>query len=199
MPYQPLHQAQLGRGVPVPGGTTGARDCGPRSWQMAADARSHGRIRPGVRRLRRRAGAPGPVPTSIDHARRALHGLPVAGRTPLRYYRKRRVAEVRQAVRRGKPVHLAIDYGAWNRSQRGRTGDPNFRGSHSVLITRQRKRGHGVEWLLFDPLDDGRRRGIERGGRWVLRRHLIAAAVKLAGGNRNGIWAGVIGGANRVR
>jgi hypothetical protein len=61
----------------------------------------------------------------------------------------------------------------------------------------ERDRGAGVEWLLADPLDDGRRAGIARGPRWVLRRQLVAAAVALAGGKRDGIWAGVIGGGRR--
>lgn len=193
MPNDPIHQAQLGRGIPVPGRTRGSLDCGPRSWQMGADDRTNGRVRPGVRALRRRAGVTGPQATSTADAQRALDGLRVPGRTPLRYYRKSSAAAVRQAVRNGRPVHLGIDYGAWNDSQRRRTGDPRYRGGHSVLVARERRRGAGVEWLLFDPLDDGRRPGIERGGRWVLRRDLLAAATSFAGGSGR-VHAGVIGG-----
>jgi hypothetical protein len=196
MPYRSIHQAQLGRGIPVPGRTRGSRDCGPRSWQVAADQRSAGRKRIGVRALRRRGGVPGPQATSMSDAKRALHGLPVPGRRPLRAYIKRRVSEVKQAARNGRPVVVAIDYGAWNDRDAG-TGDPRFRGPHSVVILEQRDRGAGVEWLLMDPLDDGRRAGIERGSRWVRRRDVIAAMLALAGGNRSGIWALVVAGGQR--
>lgn len=191
MPYVPIHQKQLGRGVPVPGKAQGSRDCGPRSWQMGVDARSKGRKRPGVRALRRRGGVTGPQATSIDDAHRALDGMNIPGRTPLRYYRKRQATAAQKAVAAGKPVHLAIDYGKWNDVMRKDTGDPAFRGGHSVLVFGERRRGSGIEWLLFDPLDDGRRKAIPRGPRWVLRKHVMAAARALGG-----IWAGVIGGAN---
>jgi len=195
MPYQPVHQKQLRRGVPVPGRTRGSRDCGPRSWQMIADARTRGRVRPGVYRLRRRAGVSGPQATSIDDGQRALNGLPVPGRKPLKAWRKRKLRDLNAAVRAGRPAMVAIHYGHWNRTQDKRTGDPNFTGAHAVAILDERRRGAGIEWLLGDPLDDGRRKGIERGARWVKRKDVNDAALALAGGNRNGIWALVVGGA----
>jgi len=197
MPRIPEHQAQLGRGIPVPGRTRGALDCGPRSWQGGIAARTGGRLFRTVARLRARGRVPGPVPTNIDDARRACDGLRVPGRRSLRYYRRRRARDVRRAVRAGLPVQLAISYRAWNESQDERTGDPRFMGGHSVLIYGERVIGdqHGVEWLLYDSLDDKRRRGIPQGPRWVKRRDLIAAAVALAGGDRDGIWAGIFGGA----
>lgn len=193
MPYIPRHQKQLGQGVPVPGKAQGSRDCGPRSWSMGVDARSKGRKRPSVRLLRHRGGVPGPQPTSIDDAHRALHGMIIPGRTPLRYYRKAKATAVQHAVAAGKPVHLGIDYGTWNDVMKGDTGDPRFRGGHSVLVFGERRRGAGIEWLLFDPLDDGRRKGIPRGSRWVLRKHVMAAAKALTPGR---VHAGVIGGAH---
>lgn len=197
MSYQPALQPQLGRGIPVPGRTRGSRDCGPRSWQMGIDARTRGRVHHTIAWLRNRGRVPGPVPTSIDDARKAIDGLAVPGRSPLRYYRRRKVAGVRKAVRAGFPVQLGIDYGAFNRLQRKRTGDPNFSGGHSVLVYGQRDGKRGVEWQLFDPLDDGRRAGIPRGPRWVPRKHLIKAAVALAGGDREAIYAGIVAGGRR--
>ena len=194
MPYLPKHRRQLGEGVRVPGRARGSMDCGPCSWEVLADKQSAGRVKPGRVQLRKRANVSGPQPTNIDDAWRALNGYPVPGRTKLRYYRKRRVAQVRRAVRLGRPVQLAIAYFDWNKTQRRATGDPNFLGGHSVAIVAERRRGPGVEWLLYDSLDDRRRPGIPAGARWVLRRHVISAAVALAGGNRNGIWAGVMGG-----
>jgi hypothetical protein len=96
----------------------------------------------------------------------------------------------------GRPVVLAISYWQWNKTKDKRTGDPNFIGAHSVLIFGERRRGHGVEWLLFDPLEDGRRSGIERGATWQRRRDVMAAALALVGGDRQGLWALVIGGAH---
>lgn len=195
--YRPSHQAQLGRGIPVPGRTRGSLDCGPRSWQVLVDARTHGRARPTLAALRSRGGVPGAVPTSVDDARRAIDGLPAGrGRTRLRYYRRRTVAAVRKAVRAGFPLHLCIDYGAFTDAQDGRTGDPRFRGGHSVAIVAERHEpGQPVEWLLHDSLDDARRRGIPQGPRWVARRDLVAAAVALGGG-REAIWAGIVAGGN---
>lgn len=200
MPYVAKHQPQLGRGVPVPGRSRGSVDCGPRSWQMVADQRTDGRIRPGVKRLRRRGSVPGPQPTSLTDAWRALDGRRVPGREPLRFYRKRTVAQLKQGVRKGRPAVVAISYRAWNASQ-DETGDPYFTGAHSVAILGERDRraqGSRIEWLISDPLDDGRRSGIARGPRWVLRRDVINAAVAL-GGSRNRIYAGIVGGGRRAR
>lgn len=195
MAYQPVLQTQLGRGIPVPGRTRGSRDCGPRSWQMGIDARTRGRVHHTIAWLRARGRVPGPVPTSIDDAKRAIDGIRVPGRGPLRYYRRRTVAAARKAVRAGYPLQLGIDYGAWNKSQRRHTGDPRFTGGHSVLVFGQRVTDHGViQWHLFDPLEDHRRPEIPRGPRWVDRKDLIAAAVELAGGRRDAIYAGVIAG-----
>jgi hypothetical protein len=128
--------------------------------------------------------------------RRALSGLPVPGRTPLRAYVRRDAARIKQAIRRGRPVVLAISYLAWNRTTEKRTGDPRFIGAHSVLVFGERRRGHGVEWRLFDPLEDGRREGIERGPTWRRRRDVMAAALALVGGDRGAMWALVVAGAN---
>jgi hypothetical protein len=198
--YQPKHQPQLGRGIPVPGRTQGSRDCGPRSWSMGVDARSKGRRRPSVRWLRKRGNVEGPQPTSIDDAKRAVHGLAVRGRSPMRYWRTRSVAKVRQWVRKGRPVQLAIDYGTWNDLRDHETGDPRFRGGHSVMIYGQRKTVNLVEWQLFDPLEDGRRAGIVSGPSWVPRWQVVRAAKALGEQyGRRDIWAGLIGGAHGQR
>ena len=192
---RPKHQAQLGRGTLVPGSATrGTRDCGPRSWQMGIDAQTRGVRRPGVGKLRRHAGAIGPRATTFLHARRAIDGMAVPDRTRLRYYIRRRLADVRQAVRAGRPVHLGIDYGRFGDLMGGTVGDPAFRGGHSVLVCGQRQRRGRVEWRLFDPLDDGRTPRTPKGPRWVPRAALTRAAVVLANGDPDRIWAGVFGG-----
>jgi len=198
--YMPKHQRQLGVGVRVPGRTRGSRDCGPRSWSMGVDARSKGRRRPTVVWLRKRGGVEGPQSTSIDDAKRAVHGLRVRGRSPMRYWRTRDVANVRRWVRKGRPAHLAIDYGKWNDLLGDRTGDPRFRGGHSVMVYGQRRERGLLEWLLWDPLEDGRRAGIPVGPTWYPRWQIISAARALgARYGRSDIWAGLIGGAHGRR
>ena len=98
---------------------------------------------------------------------------------------------VKKAVARGAFVQLAIDYGKFNDMQKRKTGDPNFRGGHSVGVMGERKKNGVVEWLMFDPLDDGRRSGIPKGPRWVKRGDLIAALK--AFGTGGSVYAGVFG------
>lgn len=198
MTYRPRHQPQLNRGVPVPGRTKGSRDCGPRAIQMAMDKQTRGRLKPGPVELRQRMGKEGPTTTTIWDAKKGVESY--KGGTnykPMRYYIKRKVTEVKQAVRSGKPVQLAIHYGVLNDRLR-KTGDPYFRGGHSVMVCEQKTRKDGtVLWLLFDSLDDARRSTIPQGPRWVKREDVIAALKALAGGNANAIFAGVIGGGQK--
>ena len=186
MTYLPKLQTQLNRGTPVPGRTKGSRDCGPRSVAMAVDAATEGQVKLTITQVRARMGVPGPQLSNVDDAKRGVESL-----RGLRYTRLATVAKLRQAVVSGKPVHLCIDYGTFDRLA-GSTGDPNFTGGHSVLVYGQRKANGAVWWRLFDPLDDGRRAGIPTGPRWVKRQHLLAAALDFGGGQA--ILAGAVGG-----
>lgn len=198
MVYRPRHQPQLGRGVPVPGRTRGSRDCGPRSIQMGMDKQTRGRLLPGPVELRKRMGSEGPVPTNVWDAKQGVESYKGGTKyRPMRYYIKRKVSDVKAAVRDGKPVQCAIDYGRFN-DLMNKTGDPYFRGGHSVMVVEQKRWADGtIVWLLYDPLDDQRRSTIPQGPRWVPRSKVVAAMVALAGGNSNGIWAGVIGGGQK--
>lgn len=183
----PDHQTQLGRGSRVPGRTMGSRDCGPRTVQMGIDAVTCGVFVPPITSIRKRMDKPGGVPTSIDDAKRAVESY-----KGLRYFRKDTVEGVQAVVKAGKFVQLAIDYGVFNDLMRA-TGDPAYRGGHSVGVMGERKRGGTVQWLLFDPLDDDRRDGIPWGPRWVPRRKLIKALESFAGGEGRA-QAGAFGG-----
>lgn len=151
---------------------------------MGQDAQSGGKVVPNIATIRRRMGKPGPQTTTTADAARAVRA------SGYRYYLVRDVAKIRRAVRNGRPVQLAIDYGVLNDELR-RTGDPNFRGGHSVLVYGQRRRQGVVEWRLFDSLDDKRRSNIPQGPRWVPRRVLLRACRAL------GTFAGVFGSKRR--
>lgn len=186
--YLPRHQPQLGNGSP-----TERRDCGPRTVSMAVDAITHGQVRPGIPEIRQRMGTPGNQTSNVYDAQKGVESYDhIPGRRRLTYRIARDAATVKDAVRAGRPVHLAIDYGAFNDS--GRTGDPNFRGGHSVLVVGQRVKDGEVQWRLFDPLDDGRRAGIVRGPRFVDRERLMDAARSFG---RGSIYAGIISGGQR--
>jgi hypothetical protein len=188
MTYQLKLQTQLGHGTPVPGRTTGSRDCGPRSVAMAIDWATEGQRKLTIPQVREALGKPGPALVNVDDARRALTSL------GLPYWRTSSVVQLRRAMVSGKLVHLCVDYGVLNRELHGQTGDPAFTGGHSVVIVGQRKQQGTVQWQLYDPLDDGRRAGIPTGPRWVARRVLLAAALALGNGV---LFAGIISRAGK--
>jgi len=194
MIYLPDHQAQLGRGTPVPGRTQGSRDCGPRTVQMGLDKLTEGELVPTIPALRKRMGTPGPVQTNVYDAREGVESYRVKGRKPLRYTIRDRIADVKRAVAGGKYVQCCIDYGHFNRS--GRTGDPVFTGGHSIGVLGQRERQGEMWWLLWDPLDDARRAGIPQGPRWVPRDRIVSAMESFAGAQGRA-YAGVFTGGRK--
>ena len=195
MPYVLKFQQQLNRGTPVPGRTKGSMDCGPRAVQMGIDYQSKGKKVPTISTIRQKMGRPGAQQTNIYNARDCVDGMPVPGRKPLRYFIKSRVGDVTAAVKGGKYVQLCIDYGKFN-DLMGKTGDPNFRGGHSVGVLGQRTKNGVVQWLLFDPLDDNRRSNIPQGPRWVPKWKLVRALEKFGGG-KGRCYAGVFGGGQK--
>lgn len=179
--YLPSHQAQLGAGIPVPGGTRGSRDCGPRSTSVGVAAQTHGQRVPSVREIRIRAGTPGPQATSILDAKRAVDSYQrIKGRRPLTMLLRSTTVGLEEALKRGRMLQVAIDYGTFNRLMR-RTGDPGFTGGHSVSVVGLRFR-KGRRWtLLYDSLDDRRRYGIPQGARWVPLNAITSSAEAFAG------------------
>ena len=199
MAYQPRHQAQLGRGIAVPGRTKGSRDCGPRTGQMGMDAQTIGRLKPGPQELREKMGTPGPQQTNIWDMKQGVERYKGGSKwRPMRYYIKRTVADVKAAVRNGKPVQCCVHYGKLN-DLLNKTGDPNFSGGHSVLVYQQKKRSSDGEimWLFWDPLDDSRRSSIPQGPRWVPRWKVIQSMIAF-GGSSTSIYAGVFAGGGKA-
>lgn len=197
--YQPRHQPQLNRGVPVPGGSRGSRDCGPRSIQMALDGLTRGELVPSIPEIRKRMGKSGAQTTNTSDAERCVESYDAE----MSHFDRRRLIYDRfrgsvflpllsDAVRAGEPVQLAIDYGRFNVLMRRKTGDPNFTGGHSVMVHGWRRSGHRQQWLLFDPLDDARRDGIPDGPRWVPKSALVGAWKSFGG------YFGILRGGERT-
>lgn len=179
--YHPRHQPQLGRGTPVPGGTRGSRDCGPRTVQMGIDQLTRGELVPSIQEIRRRMHKPGAQTTNTSDADLCVesYGSEMArlDRRGLDYERYRGTVflpKLTDAVRAGDYIQVAMNYGAFNRAMRHRTGDPDFTGGHSVGVHGWKRSGSGQLWLLFDPLNDGRRKGIPNGPTWVPKEAVIA-------------------------
>lgn len=191
--YRPKHQAQLGAGIPVPGMTQGARDCGPRATSMGIDFQTRGQLVPGIRDIREEGGVVGPVPVSIRDMQRAVASYrTIRGRRPLQLFVKDYIGDVKAAMNAGKYVLLCIDYGRFN-DLVGKSGDSAYRRGHMVGVVGERWHDGHVEWLLFDALDDHRRPEVPRGPRWVKRMVLVESMEAYA--RREGrCWAGVMGG-----
>jgi hypothetical protein len=202
MAYIPAHQKQLnGKGaIPVPGRTTGSRDCGPRSWSMGVDWATRGQVVPTMREIRKRGGVSGPQSTNVDDCVRAVRSYKrIRGRKPLTAYKKSYIGDVKAAVKAGKYVMACILYDKFN-DVVGRTGDPNFNGpksGHSIGVVGQRSYEGKVQWRIFDPLDDHRRPELsKKGPRWVDRDDVVVSMEALAKA-RGRCYAVVIGGGQK--
>lgn len=190
MGYPIRFQEQLNRGVPVPGGTRGSRDCGPRVVQMGIDAQTNKVV--DLFYLRKKMGVPGPQVTNVADAKRGVEAIHVRGHKPMTYTIRSLSSELRAAVRAGRYVQVCIDYGKWN-DVMGRTGDPGFRDGHSIGVRGQRTVKGKVQWKVYDPLDDHRRPEIPQGPRWVDREDVVKSAEAFARA-RGRCWVGVFGG-----
>ena len=197
MGYTPRLDTQLGRGIRVPGRTRGSRDCGPRTWRMGIDAVTKGDLRPGIKELRKRGSVSGPQQTSIFDAKKAVESYKrPPGRKALKYTIVRKVADVKTAAAKQRGVHICVHYGEWNKRTSGYTGDPNFQGGHSMLVKGQRYYRGTKQWLVLDPLEDGRRSNIRQGPTWRNASAVIAAMERFAGGQGR-CYAGVFGGGGK--
>jgi len=196
--YRPAFSKQLnGNGAtPVPGKTDGAMDCGPRAAQHGIRYLTRGEVSPAIREIRKRGNVPGPQLTNIYDLQRAVESYTPRGRTPLRLFIKDHVGDIKGAVNAGKAALICIDYGTFNRLA-AKTGDPNYMKGHSVMVTDERQYEGEVEWLLYDSLDDARRKGIAGPGpRWVDRSILVRSMEAFAKADGR-CYAGVFGGGQK--
>lgn len=74
---------------------------------------------------------------------------------------------VDEALDAGKAVILQYDYGTIRELVPGLSGSPSFTGMHVAIIFRRRVTGRRKEYLVYDGLYDGRRKGIPKGPQWV--------------------------------
>jgi hypothetical protein len=164
---------------------------------MGVDFVTRGDKVPQIADLRHRGGVSGPRQTNVYDASRAIQSYRlIKGRKPLRFYIKSFIGDVKTAVRSGKYVVCCIDYGTFNRVT-GATGDPNYRGGHSIGVLGQRTLRNGtVQWRIFDPLDDARRQGIPKGPRWVAREDVVVPMEAFAKA-KGRCFAGVLGGGGK--
>jgi hypothetical protein len=197
---KPKHQPQLGRGTAVPGGTRGSYDCGPRAVQVGIDYLTQGALVPAIDEIRRRMQKPGPKTTSTYDAERCVDSydseMKRYKRASLRYERvtgSKYLPRIEDAIGRGDYVHFAINYGKFNDLMRRRTGDPDYRKGHSVGVLGMRyRKGSGIQYLLWDSLDDHRNPSIPQGPRWVPKAAVIGAWKAF------GYYAGIMRGGERL-
>lgn len=95
-------------------------------------------------------------------------------------------------LKRGKFLHVAIDYGRLNDLMPNLSGSSTFMGGHAIGLY-----GHafanGRHWsYLYDPLHDGRRRGIPKGVQKVRVRRYLRAAETWGNAGPGHAWVVVI-------
>ena len=175
----PKFQRQMNRSD----STTDSKDCGPRTIQMGIDALTMGEKVPSIETIRKKMGRQGNQTTNTSDAKKCVESYTSQAmgnkRNALKYARYTGVQHqdiLDDAAKRGEYIQLCIDYGKFNDATGKKTGDPNFRGGHSVGVFGWRQLDDGtIQWKLWDPLDDKRRSGIPQGPRWVKKAHLMAA------------------------
>ncbi len=161
--------------VPQINGTeVGAANCGPCTAAMSVDFATGGRIRVGPLEIRRRMhNLSGPTDVA-DQVRavksyddEAIH----VGLEPLNCYPHLRDNwDVALAIimRGEKWLGLVVNYGVINQDLKGKrlSGDKAFMGDHFFGGFGYRVRNGIREIRIFDPLADGRRKGIPTGPTW---------------------------------
>lgn len=176
------------------GSPTGGADCGPAVTLMLLSFASHNALRatPGrpaaawIRALRQRMTPRSFWPaTSTTNREEALEDdatrveMARAHRSPVVATRflPGTFDQVREQLRRGRMLGLAISYRELNRIAPGMSGDRAFTGDHVVGVLGLATDADGTEWVrLFDPTHDGRRPGIPKGPRTVRLAPLLQAA-----------------------
>lgn len=152
---------QLGRGSDYPG------NCGPASVAEALRWATDHDVAPLPDEVRRAMRDLVGGTTMDEHPRgfdAFIHEAETKGWTllPMIYRGTAPFADVVRALRAGRAVTIAIDYGRL--PQRFRCAD--FDGLHSIFVSQIRTMGKVREVKVWDPLADGRRAGIPRGPQW---------------------------------
>jgi hypothetical protein len=170
----------------INGLVVGAANCGPCTACMTVDFATGGRIRPTPLEIRRRMGVPY-GPTDVQDQIRSVEsyddetvhvGLRPVDSTP-------HFDDDWEVVRtillgREKWLGLVLDYGVVNDEAMKLSGDKVFRGLHFLGAFGARRLADGTYVVhVWDPLADGRRKGIPTGPDWwpmEVVRHAVEAA-----------------------
>jgi hypothetical protein len=163
---------------------------------MAVDAATRGGVRPSVEDIRTRARNPTGAGNTADQER-AIESYDTPGETkgrkPLVYQRMlaRPWADAQGPLDNAdKAVIIAVSYRVVNEKAPHLSGDRAFMGNHSIMYLGSRVTANGhKEYLSYDSLYDGRRRGIPKGPQWVPAWLVRDAAAAFAG---EGKWTGGI-------
>jgi hypothetical protein len=151
----------------INGLVVGAANCGPCTACMTVDFATGGRIRPTPLEIRRRMGVPY-GPTDVQDQIRSVESYDdeTVVRTIL--------------LGREKWLGLVLDYGVVNDEAMKLSGDKVFRGLHFLGAFGARRLADGTYVVhVWDPLADGRRKGIPTGPDWwpmEVVRHAVEAA-----------------------
>lgn len=199
--WWPRLRTQLGKGTPVPGATRGSKDCGPRSFMHGFGYLTRDKAVPWVSLIRDWMERKGPTGTNVWDMQKAAKAaddwLAKRGRNPIRVYLKFTRSAVKDAVRNKRIVQLAVDYGEWNRIM-GKTGDPNYKGGHSITVLGERRWDNGtIVWRVYDSLEDNRRNEIPMGPKWRPRWKVLRAAKVWANKTAPGVDVELVGGVFR--
>jgi len=91
-----------------------------------------------------------------------------------------------------KWVTVYVSYAVLNALEPAKSGDPGFGGAHAIGVLGYKSKsetGDGtVKFRVYDPLCDGRRKGIPKGPTWWRAATLRDAADAYASGTANATW-----------
>ena len=167
---------------------TGSVDCGPRSWQMAADAATRGQVRRGLDRVRELAHVPGAQTTNVYDAALFLSAVGLRHEV----FAPGPWDDARDALRAGDGLVLCVSYGVLTDICPWVSGSPSFGGGHSIYLQELARGRDGIARARsFDSLYDGRRPGIPDGPRRV-RLHALARAAEAFAGRKGRFWGIVV-------
>lgn len=178
--FLPRFRWQLGRGTPVEDGVDGSKDCNVRVFQHQVGFLTKDVAVPWVGLIREWMGRAGGTGTNLWNSQAAMRRMDSwlgrLGRKPIRGYLKFHKRAVRDAIRNGRGVGIAVDYGKWNELM-GSSGDPNYRGGHGIWAVGEKRWKDGtIVWLIYDSLEDNRRNTIPQGPKWRPRWKVLKAA-----------------------
>jgi hypothetical protein len=163
---------------------------------MGVDWQTDGAKVPEIADFRKRAGTVGAKPNTTATLQKGVLSYDTPKETngfkPLQAKRalQRPHAELEELARAARWVTLSIMYSTINQRRPDLSSDRHFNGGHSVGMLGRRESTGKVEYLIFDPLADGRKEGYPRGPKWWPRGLVFAATEAFA--KKADSWTGLI-------